>query len=492
MDETAGYEGAASGELAVSETSAGLGFLEQSTASSLGLAAVHALKRQADIRDLLDRLGMDAKKAGGVQRSRFKEVIQGEWSVWDRLMKAIKSGIQSDTIAYGQAKWPELMTELERSAELRKGRGWSSDDYETVMRNSLTFTQKVLVCLRRIASEGEIDINDGTGNDSRCVRFIRKLGHTLEKEDTSDVDRARMLHYETIRLMDLKMADGSSLRTAAKREAGELLDWLEEQQSVEGKMTVPRFGEGLTVEQLTEALAAKLVTRGAEEKTIERSVGVNSRKARQLARDAEKKAKAGDQVGSKKRSLFTKRELIERGELKGRVNLAKSMLSGEQALGSWIGRLDELMVRVSAQEVRFVTADLEEAKVVVDWMREEHGPGAKDLRVLVTRKDDAFLSEGFVHAIRKTLTLQENQVTMEKFTWRSDAERIGKARGQIVMCIEVVDSESVGRIRGMYTMAKTMCRKRELTPHAVMAIHMSAWEAAWEAMNKNGPPATNW
>lgn len=458
-------------------------FLEQGPETTRGAAAVEAMKRQADMRALLDRIGQEVRRTGAVHRGSFRDAIRGEWTTWDRLIKAVRAGVQNDALVYGRAKWPEVVTELEKVAALRKGRGSADDDDGTILRNSLTFTQKIMVCLRRVAEDEDMDLDDRLGNDARCVRFLKKVASNVEKEDVSDANRVRLLHLEAIRLMDLKASEGSSLRAAAVREGRELLAWLDEQPSIEGKMRVPKCGEGMTLEQLTAALATKLVTRGAEEKTIAKSVGVNSRKAKRIVREAERKSREGGPT-SGKRNVVTKRELLERGELQGRLELATDRANGNESLARWIGRTDELLVRVSAQEVRFVTTDEEEAKEVVAWLSEEHGPGQKDLEVLVTRKDDEFLSEGFVHAIRKTLGMSENQVRMAPFSWKADADRIAKARGQIVMCVEVANHEAAGRIRGMYKLAKTMCKARDLTPLSVMQIERRAWQAVVSAMSK--------
>lgn len=458
-------------------------FLEQGPETTRGAAALEALKRQADMRALLDRIGQEVRRTGAVHRGSFRDAIRGEWTTWDRLIKAVRAGVQNDALVYGRAKWPEVVSELEKVAALRKGRGSVDDDEGTVLRNSLTFTQKIMVCLRRVAEDEDLDLDDRLGNDARCVRFLKKVGTNVEKEDVSDPNRIRLLHLETIRLMELKASEGSSLRAAAVREGRELLSWLDEQPSIEGKMRVPKCGEGMNLAQLTAALATKLVTRGAEEKTITKSVGVNSRQAKRIVRDAERKSREGAPTGGK-RGIFTKRELLERGEIQGRLELATDRASGNDGLAMWIGRTDELLVRVSAQEVRFVTTDEEEAKAVVAWLSEKYGPGQKDLEVLVTRKDDDFLSEGFVHAIRKTLGMSESQVRMAAFSWKADADRIAKARGQIVMCIEVANPEATGRIRGMYKLAKTMCKARDLTPTSVMQIEQRAWQAVVSAMTK--------
>ena len=458
-------------------------FLEQGPETTRGAAAVEALKRQADMRALLDRIGQEARRTGGLHRGSFRDAIQGEWTTWDRLIKAVRAGVQNDAIVYGRAKWPEVVNELEKVAALRKGRGSADDDDGTILRNSLTFTQKIMVCLRRIAEDEDLDLDDRLGNDARCVRFLKKVATNVEKEDVSDPNRVRLLHLEAMRLMDLKASEGSSLRSAAVREGRELLAWLDEQPSIEGKMRVPKCGDGMNLEQLTAALATKLVTRGAEDKTITKSVGVNPRKAKRIVREAERKSREGG-AASGKRGVMTKRELLERGEIQGRLELATERANGGDSLAMWIGRTDQLLVRVSAQEVRFVTTDEEEAEAVVTWMSEVHGPGKKDLVVLVTRKDNEFLSEGFVHAIRKTLELSECQVRMEAFTWKADADRIAKARGQIVMCVEVANPEAAGRIRGMYKLAKTMCKTRDLTPTSVMQIEQRAWQAVVSAMTK--------
>jgi hypothetical protein len=142
------------------------------------------------------------------------------------------------------------------------------------------------------------------------------------------------------------------------------------------------------------------------------------------------------------------------------------------------------MVRVTAHEARFVTTDIEEARKVVNWLSEEMGPGIREVSVKISRKDGEFLAEGFVHAIRKTLELQDAQVRMETFSWKADSERIENARGQIVISVEVSGAVATGRLRGMYKLAKTMCKSKDLSPQYVCAVSEEAWRAVVETMER--------
>ena len=461
-----------------------LDVLEDGTSGGRGKAAVDALKRQAESRELLDKLGLECRRQGGMNRSCIRDAVGGDWGAWNRLVRTVGAGVQSDAVIYGRAKWPEVMQALEREADLRKGRGSADDDEGTLMRTSLTFTQKLLVCLRRIAEESDLDLEDASGNDARCYRFTKKLVGKVEKEDETDLDRFRMLHLETIRLMDLKTAEGVSLRKAAAKEAQELLEWVEDQPDIEGKMRVPKVGDGMSVSQLQASMAAKLVVRGAEEKTIVRNVGVTSSKARRLAREAVKKSQEDGDRTKGRRAIKDRREAIEQAEVSGRFELASAMADGQTGVGAWIGQTDALLMRISAHEARFVTTDVEEAKTVVEWLSREHGPGVREVSVRVTRKDTEFLAEGFVHAIRKTLELNDTQVRMESFSWKADVERIERTRSQIVMSVEVTSAEATGRLRGMYKLAKTMCKSRDLSAQCVCAISVESWRAVVDAMER--------
>lgn len=459
-----------------------MAILEIEAPSTRGKAAVDAMKRQAEIRELLDRLGVESERIGAVNKTSIREAVGGDWAGWNRLVKMVASGLESDAVVYCKAKWPAVMEALEREADLRKGRGSAADEGETVMRTALTFTQKLMVCLRRIAAEADLDLDDASGNDARCYRFAKKLIGKVETEDENDLDRQRMLHLEVIRLMELKAAEGVSLRSVGCTEGRELLEWVEAQPEIEGKMKVPRVGEGMTIHQQQAAMAVKLIGTGAEEKAIVRSVGVTSRKARRLARELVKNSDEGAERQKGPRSSKERRDAMEVADLAGRLELAKAMVAGEKEIGSWLGKADELMVRISGLEARYVSTDVGEVKQVVTWLSAPHGPGERDVVVKVSKKDAGFLAEGFVQAIRKTLGLQEHQVRMDRFSWKTDAERIESARGQIVMSVEVSSPEGAGRLRGMYKLAKAMCKSRGLSPYTVGSVAEESWRNVVKAM----------
>ncbi|TXG99955.1 MAG: hypothetical protein E6R08_00545 [Nevskiaceae bacterium] len=464
--------------------------LEVPVARGVGLASAGqplsentaALHLDEAMRGMIDRVGELARSRGRVTWKYINEAVGPDKRLWRRLMRSTASNADDQAVAYCRETWPEIMDAVELELKASKGKGSGDEDDSVLLHGTMTYTQKLLACLRRLASAEDFDQEDSFGNDVKCLRFLRKVSSGQGRSLWSDGDK-RHLHLEVVRLMHIRLADGSELRNSAMADAKAMMAWVSAQKEVEAKMQLPvTFGDGLHLKQKRVAVATELLKRKVDEKTMQDALGSSIKSAKQLVRDGARRERSPSLHARSTVNVLDRKQLIADAEQRGRRELVLAMLEGKEQPGGWIGSAGKFHILTNAGQLRFVTTDVELAAEFVRWLSSPGGTGSGAIRVKVTRKDGQELTHGFVVGIRKSLNLPEDQVGAAPFNWKPVNEQITKARSQIVMSVEVDAAEELGRARGILATAQAAWKGRGQVPMNLTTVEQATWKRLLEGL----------
>lgn len=449
---------------------------------SAGTPSQH--KAEHSIRAVLDRVGALMLQRGRLVYKAALEAVGDDKKLWKSFMRTLATNQQDADVAYGRQAWPELMAALELRVKVVKARGTCELYTGEVFHSRLTFTQKAVVCLRRIANPLDFDLSDGDGSDARCFGFARKVAAADRRSSAEREDR-HQLQSEIVRLMRLRVADGSELRKSAIQEAENLLAWLTKQPLVEAKMLVP--SEVCNIPQVREKraeLAAKLLEANVDCAAMQEAVGLSARAAKQIVRS--RRAMRATTAHSERSAgqSSTRRHEVEAAALLARRELAHAMLESKPELSIWITKIAGLGPTVKNGELRLITTNVDHAAMYVQCLANPLGPGLQAVRVRLTRKDQQELTPGFVQSIRKALDLHDSQVCVASFGWKQAGSQIEKSRAQIVMAIDIADAEAAGRLGGLYLTASSAWKGRGQTSWRLAEVEPSHWQGLLEPLKK--------